>query len=232
VAVEEAIALQFSRRSDRWEGPGLRGGGSRQSYPARSGRLKRLGESFHLKLKFCQGFRARSGGGRAYLAGPSVALQITRGPEGLSKLSFRRDGGKDRVCAVAAADSSIPRERKEGWKGPSLCGGGSRQSYSAGLLISSRRRCPISLSSCFRCLSCLFPAPSSRSSLPLVCLSCMPRVLCHSPLDPPIPRCVLLVCSLVVSIECCGAFSERAYYAAAWPLRSSYSSESVLSSAF
>jgi hypothetical protein len=121
----------------RWEGPGLRGGGSRQSYPARSERLKRLEERVHLKegLKFCQGFRARSGGGRACLARAQCSSTNHPRPRGTFQvLSIRRDrvertesarwrqqtvlfrvrewkGGKDRVCAMAAADSPIPLNR-------------------------------------------------------------------------------------------------------------------------
>jgi hypothetical protein len=79
--------------------------------------------------------------------GPSVALQITRGPEGLSK--FCRSDNEARVNAVAAIDRPILQSKQQsaraiadrptlttiGWRGPSLRGGGSRQSYSAGLLL-------------------------------------------------------------------------------------------------
>lgn len=46
-------------------------------------------------------------------------------------------GGKDRVGAVAAANSPIPiLIPANGWKGPSLRGGGSRKPYSMGLVSS------------------------------------------------------------------------------------------------
>jgi hypothetical protein len=44
-------------------------------------------------------------------------------------------GGKDQVGTVTAANSPIPiLISANGWKGPSLRGGGSRQFYSTGLV--------------------------------------------------------------------------------------------------
>jgi hypothetical protein len=68
--------------------------------------------SVHLKerLKFCQGFRARCGGGRACLARAQC-----------SSTNHPRPRGTFQVLSV-----------RRGWKEPSLRGGSSRQFYSAG----------------------------------------------------------------------------------------------------
>jgi hypothetical protein len=103
-----------------------------------------------LREKFRQGFRARSVGVELIWQGPSVALQVTRGPEGLSKfigstmgrpesmrwrqLTGLRSNPNDNQTAIKT-EWSADDDDEIGWKGPSLRGGGSRQSNSADLLL-------------------------------------------------------------------------------------------------